>query len=217
MKLYIGNKNYSSWSMRPWVAMTAAGIPFEEEIIWLDEADTAARLSAVSPSKRIPVLVDENLTVWDSLSICEYVHEKYPALNLWPDDKHKRAYGRSLTAEMHSGFSELRQTMNMNIRLRLPLKSYSDTVARDINRIQALWTESLQRYGGPWLLGATFSIADAFYAPVVMRFQTYSPSLNDSTSYYRQRVIAHPAVAAWIAAANTEGHAISKYDHGQPE
>lgn len=207
MKLVIGNKNYSSWSLRPWLAMKMAGIEFSEERICLDQVDTKARILAVSSAGRVPVLVDGELTVWDSLAICEYVNETYAGGRLWPAGRVERARARSVVAEMHSGFTALRGSMSMNIRARLPEKGAAalgrPEVATDVERITTLWTECLERSGGPFLFGG-FSIADAFYAPVVTRFRTYGVPLSGLLSAYSERIFALDPMVEWVAAAAAE-------------
>jgi len=207
MKLVIGNKNYSSWSLRPWLAMKMAGIEFSDERICLDQVDTKARILAVSSAGRVPVLVDGELTVWDSLAICEYVNETYAGGRLWPAGRVERARARSVVAEMHSGFTALRGSMSMNIRARLPEKGAAalgrPEVATDVERITTLWTECLERSGGPFLFGG-FSIADAFYAPVVTRFRTYGVPLSGLLSAYSERIFALDPMVEWVAAAAAE-------------
>ena len=203
LTLHIGNKNYSSWSMRPWVAMSAFGIPFEERQLWLDTPEFAAQAAALTPVARVPVLDDDGLMVWDSLSIAEYLAEKFPQHALWPRDRKSRARARSLCASLHSGFAALRDNMVMNIEADLPGRGWNLTVQRDIDQILQLWQGVLQTGGGPFLFGA-FSLADAFYAPVCMRFLTYRPELPDWAWAYVQRVARHPAVAAWVEQARAE-------------
>ncbi|MEG2154611.1 MAG: glutathione S-transferase family protein [Burkholderiaceae bacterium] len=213
MKLFIGNKNYSSWSLRPWLTMKMAGIVFDEERICLDQPDTREKILAVSPTGRVPVLVDRKTTVWDSLAICEYIAETFAGSKLWPSDRATRARARAVTAEMHSGFMALRSAMPMNIRARLPEKGAAamakPEVMADIERIQAIWTESLarsaelDRLGDTFLFGR-FSIADAFYAPVVTRFITYGVPLSDELAAYSQRVLELPPMQEWMAAAEAE-------------
>ncbi len=212
MQLYIGNKNYSSWSMRPWVLMKQAGIPFEEVMLRFDAftPDSAfkRRLSGLTPAGRVPVLVDDGLTVWDTLAIAEYLAERFPGKRLWPADAKARARARSVCAEMHSGFSALRSHFPMNIEARLPevgrkLLAEQPGVRTDLDRIVAMWTELLKAHGGPLLFGE-FSIADAYYAPVVMRLTTYAPPLPTDITAYMARVQALPGVAAWVKDALAE-------------
>ncbi|WP_298291506.1 glutathione S-transferase family protein [Thiomonas sp.] len=204
--LHIGNKNYSSWSMRPWVAMTAFGIPFEERLHLLDTPAFATEVAPLSPLARVPILEDGALRVWDSLAICEYLAERFPQHALWPRDSAARARARSLCASMHSGFGALREHMSMNIRAEWPGQGMTPAVRHDIDQILSMWSDALHSSGGPWLFGA-FSLADAFYAPVCMRFLTYRPALPDWAWSYVREVAAHPAVAAWVQQARAE-HAV---------
>jgi glutathione S-transferase len=206
LTLVIGNKNYSSWSMRPWVAMTAFGIPFTEVRILLDQPDTAARIADYSGAGRVPVLIAGEMTIWDSLAICEYLAEQFPEKHMWPQDVAARAMARSISAEMHSGFADLRTAMSMNIRRHLPGRGRTPGAQGDIGRISEIWEECLSRFGHHQFLFGAFSIADAFFAPVVMRFRTYGVSLAPALQAYCDRVAAHPAVARWIedALAETE-------------
>jgi glutathione S-transferase len=212
MQLYIGNKNYSSWSMRPWVLMTQAGIAFDEVMIPFDSMEDGSpfrvALAKISPAGRVPVLVDEGLVVWDTLAIAEYLAEKFPALQLWPADAKARARARSVCAEMHAGFGALRNHFGMNIEAALPeigakVLREQPQVRADVERIVQIWTELLGQHGGPLLFGR-FSIADAFFAPVVNRFVTYAVPLPAPVTAYMERVLALPAVAAWRSAALAE-------------
>ena len=202
--LHIGNKNYSSWSMRSWVAMTAFGIPFEERQHWLDTPEFAAQLSPLSPVAKVPVLEDGDLRIWDSLAIGEYLAERFPELALWPQDVAERALARSLCASMHSGFGALREHMVMNIEADLPGRGWNPAVQRDIDQILRMWQGALQTSGGPFLFGA-FGLVDAFYAPLCMRFVTYRPTLPDWAWRYVQTVAALPAMAKWMTQARAEG------------
>ncbi|MDB5900004.1 MAG: Glutathione S-transferase (Glutathione transferase)-like protein [Ramlibacter sp.] len=204
--LYIGNKNYSSWSMRPWVLLKQAGIPFEERMVRFDAFEADSRFKAevlkVNPAGRVPVLVDQGLAVWDSLAIVEYVAEKFPEQALWPRAVQARARARSVVAEMHSGFSALRTHCPMNIEAALPhigALVWRDQagVRADIERISSMWTGLLEAHGGPMLFGE-FSIADAFFAPVCMRLRTYALPVPAAVSDYIGRVCALPGVKAWI-------------------
>ena len=215
LKLVIGNKNYSSWSMRPWVLMTQAGIAFEEIQIWLAEPDTAAQIARHSPSGTVPVLHDQtsgrDVNVWDSLAVCEYLAEQFPAMHLWPQDPAQRARARSVSAEMHSGFTALRTHMPMNIRNRYPGCGMTPEVAADIARLQALWSECVETSGGPFLFGA-FCIADAMFAPVVFRLQTYAVTMQGKAAAYVQQMLAAPALVQLAQLAAVEGHATPRYD-----
>jgi glutathione S-transferase len=212
LKLVIGNKNYSSWSMRPWVAMTAFGIPFEEIRILLDRPDTASRIAEVSAAGRVPVLLAGEITIWDSLAICEYLAEQFPEMNLWPQDVVARAMARSICAEMHSGFPELRNAMPMNIRASFPGKGRTAGAQADIGRISEIWEECLARFGHRQFLFGDFSIADAYFAPVVMRFRTYAVTLAPALQAYCDRVTSQPAVAQWVRAALAETETAPKHD-----
>jgi glutathione S-transferase len=212
MKLVIGDKNYSSWSMRPWVLLKHFGIPFEEVLIELNEANTKTAILDHAPSGKVPCLVsDDGASVWDSLAIAETLAERFPQHAMWPRDPAARAHARSVSAEMHSGFGELRSNMWMNIRASFPGKGATPGALDDIARMDALWCDCLETYGGPFLFGE-FGIADAMYAPVVMRINTWQPALSEAAAAYAQRVTAHPAVRAWIDDALRETHRMPKYD-----
>jgi len=212
LKLVIGNKNYSSWSMRPWLVLAAFGIPFEEVRIALGRPDTSARIAEHSAAGRVPVLIAGQTRIWDSLAICEYLAEQFPDQNLWPRDVVARAHARSICAEMHSGFTGLRSAMWMNIRASFPGKGRTPEAQGDIARVCEIWEECLERSGPQGFLFGDFSIADAFYAPVVMRFRTYGVWLAPQLKAYTERVVAHPAVARWIREAEAETDRIDKYD-----
>ena len=210
LTLVIGNKNYSSWSLRPWLAMKQAGVAFNETNVLLQRPDTTEKILRYSPSGRVPCLLDGELTVFDSLAICEYVNEKLTEADgggsLWPRDAKARARARSVVEEMHSGFAALRTHMPMDIRSRLPDRGQAalqrGDVAADVARIQSVWDECLSE-GGPMLFGS-FSIADAFYAPVVTRFATYGVKLSPLLAAYSENVLALPAMQQWITAAKAE-------------
>jgi glutathione S-transferase len=212
LQLYIGNKNYSSWSMRPWVLLTQAGIPFEERMLRFDSFDANSKFKAdvmrLNPVGKVPVLVDDGFAIWDTLAIAEYLAEKFPAKKLWPTDVKARARARSVCAEMHSGFGALRSHFTMNIEARLPevgakVLAEQPGVRSDIARIVQMWSELLRQHGGPLLFGE-FTIADAYFAPVVMRFSTYAPPLPAEVTAYMARVKALPGIAAWIKDALAE-------------
>jgi glutathione S-transferase len=214
MKLYIGNKNYSSWSMRPWVLMRQAGIPFDEVMLRFDAFSAESRFKGevvrLNPAGRVPVLVDDGIAVWDTLAIAEYLAERFPDKHLWPADVRARARARSVCAEMHSGFGALRSHFGMNIEAALPevgarVLAEQPEVRTDVARILAMWSELLAAHGGPMLFGA-FGIADAFFAPVVMRLRTYGVPVPVPApiAAYLERVVALPGVAAWIADALAE-------------
>lgn len=210
MKLVIGNKNYSSWSLRPWLLMKVLELPFTEQLIPLYQPDSKPRLLEQAPSGKVPALHDESLVIWDSLAITEYLAEQFPGVAVWPRDTEARAVARSVACEMHSGFGALRTHMPMNLRAALPGKGRTPQVQEDIERIQDLWSDCRERYGqdGPFLFGA-FSAADAFYAPVVTRFVTYEVPLSDLGADYRDSLLALPAMQDWYAAARLETERIS--------
>ena len=203
--IYLGNKNYSSWSLRPWLALKQTGAAFDEEVIPLGEAATRSTVLRFSPSGRVPALKHNELTVWDSLAICEYLAETFPAAKLWPDDKSARAVARAVSAEMHSGFAALRDHLPMNMRSSFPNRGVTPEVQADINRITAIWRDCRKRFGaaGPFLFGS-FTIADAMYAPVVSRFRTYKIELEAEAQAYADAVWALPALQEWLTAAKNE-------------
>jgi glutathione S-transferase len=207
LTLIVGNKNYSSWSLRPWLAMKQAGLAFDEIRVLLNRPDTRAQILRYTPSGRVPCLVDGALAVWDSMAICEYVNEQYAAGSLWPRDVAQRARARSIAAEMHSGFAALRTHLSMDIRGRNPergaMAMARPDVGADVARIESIWTDCLAASSGPFLFGG-FSIADAFYAPVVTRFRTYAIALPARLSAYSDAVLALPAMQEWVAAAAAE-------------
>ncbi|HAT31807.1 MAG TPA: glutathione S-transferase [Janthinobacterium sp.] len=217
LTLIIGNKNYSSWSMRPWLAMTAFGIPFQEVRVLLDREETAAAIAAYSACGRVPVLVAGEMTIWDSLSICEYLAEQFQEKHLWPQDVAARATARSICAEMHSGFGGLRTAMSMNLRASLPGRGRSAAAQADIGRISEIWEECLSRFGHHQFLFGDFSIADAYFAPVVMRFHTYGVTLAPALNAYCERVRAHPAVARWVEEALAETETAPRHDAALPD
>jgi glutathione S-transferase len=203
-KLYIGNKNYSSWSLRGWLAARLARAPFAEEPVRLfGEAQPNPANKAFSPSARVPCLHDGETVVWDSLAIAEYLAERHPGM--WPADAVARAWARSVAAEMHSGFSALRNDMTMCIRERVDVRPWSDALATDVARITEIWSEGRQRFGkdGGYLCGA-FSLADAFYAPVVFRFRTYAVEPSGAAGEYMTSMLAHPWLREWEEAALNE-------------
>lgn len=209
--MVIGNRNYSSWSLRPWLALRHAGLEFEDHRVLLNRPETKVEILRFTPSGKVPCWIDGDLVVWDSLAICETANEKYLGGRLWPAAPEARSRARAVTAEMHSGFAALRNHMPMDIRSRHldrgELARKRDDVAADIARIQALWASCLQASGGPLLFG-DFTIADAFYAPVVTRFVTYGVSLPPLLSAYRDAVLALPAMRQWVAAAQAEAEVI---------
>jgi glutathione S-transferase len=204
MKLIIGNKNYSSWSLRPWLLLKHAGIPFEEEVVSFNANDWNARVRP-SPTRKVPALVDGDLCVWDSLAIVEYVAERFPQKQLWPAEVAARAVARSLCAEMHAGFQEMRSTLTMNFSARFSGGLWKVGVQKDIARIIALWDDARARFGsaGPFLFGA-FSVADAYFAPVTQRFVGYDVKLPDGARRYVETIQNLPAMKAWAEAARVE-------------
>jgi glutathione S-transferase len=205
MILVIGNKNYSSWSLRPWIALKVFGFDFDEKRIPLDAAGSKEAILAYSPAGKVPVLVDGKTTVWDSLAILEYVAEKNP--KLWPSAPVDRARARAISAEMHSGFPNLRNHMSMNVRKRYPGKGRTPEVLAEIERIKAMWNEAKR----PFLFGP-FSAADAMYAPVVLRFRTYEVELPKAARSYYDAMLELPAMREWIAAAERESESIPQFD-----
>jgi glutathione S-transferase len=205
LTLVIGNKNYSSWSMRPWVLLRQLGIDFEEKRLAFHSPQGDAQIERWSPSRLVPVLWRGEQSVWDTLAIMETVNEWYPDKGVWPRDAAARAFARSAAAEMHSGFRDLRANMPMNIRSSHPGKGLKPEVQANIDRIEALWAEARRRFGagGPFLFGA-FSAADAMYAPVVMRFKTYAVKVKPEAQRYCDAVRDAPGVRAWIEGALQE-------------
>jgi glutathione S-transferase len=211
MQLYIGNKNYSSWSLRAWLALTQLGIPFEEVKLRLSFADGSPfkqRLAQIAPTGRVPVLVDDGFAVWDTLAILEYVAEKFPQAGVWPADRLDRARARSLCAEMHSGFPDLRNHCAMNIEADMAeigarLWAEVPGLKREVARIEQMWTGQLAASGGPFLFGA-FSGADAFFAPVASRLKTYRLPVSAPAAAYAQRLREVPAMQSWTAVALAE-------------
>ena len=210
MKLVIGNKNYSSWSLRAWLMMRVKNISFEEERIALDQQDTKRKILGLSPAGKVPVLIDGETTVWDTLAIAEYLAEKFPERGLWPPDRAARARARSVTAEMHSGFAALRGAMPMNCRGSFPGKGVTPQSQADIARIIAIWEDCRGHNGagGEFLFGE-FCIADAFFAPVVSRFITYAVPLAGLARRYGDAVSALPAMREWVAAGRLETESIA--------
>lgn len=196
--LYIANKNYSSWSLRPWVLLHELGIAFEEKIMPFHDG----AFTRFSPSGKVPCLTDGAATVWDSLAITEYLAEAHPGV--WPADKAARAFARCAAAEMHSGFMALRTQCGMNCGIRVKLRRTDNALQRDLARLDALWSDGLQRFGGPFLAGDRFTAADAFFAPVAFRIQTYAPPLDDAAKAYAQRLLALPSMQDWYRAALAE-------------
>ena len=206
LQLFIGNKNYSSWSMRPWVLLQQSGIPFQEVMVRFDsfEADSTFKktLQGATPTGKVPLLVDGDLTIWDTLAISEYLAEQFPEKHLWPTDRAARARARSICAEMHSGFASLRSACPMNIEAALPevgalIWRDKPGVRADVQRLVNMWSALLEEHGGPLLFG-DFSVADAYFAPVCMRLKTYALPVPPSIAAYVEHVCALPGVQAWI-------------------
>ena len=213
LKLVIGNKNYSSWSMRPWVLMREKGIEFEEIQIPLRQADSMERKLAYSPAGKVPILVDGDLRAWDSLAIVEHLAEKFPEKHLWPANSEARATARSISAEMHSGFLNLRSRMPLNCRADRPEAGRGPGVQEDIDRVCEIWRECLagRSDGGSCLFGE-FCVADAMFAPVASRFQTYRVELDGVAADYASAVLELPAVRDWVEAARDEPWSIEEFD-----
>jgi glutathione S-transferase len=203
LTLVVGSKNFSSWSLRPWLALKEANVPFREVVVQLDRPDSKAAILRWSPSGKVPVLHHGARVIWDSLAIVEYVHELQPDRGLWPADAETRALARCVSAEMHSSFTALRTYCPMDLHHKRPGAGDGPGVERDVERIHAIWSECLARSGGPFLFGA-FCAADAFYAPVVTRFRTYGKAMPASLSAYADRVWNLPTMQEWVDAARGE-------------
>jgi glutathione S-transferase len=206
LKLIIGNKNYSSWSLRPWLAMKVANIAFEEEVVSLEAADFKTRVGAFSGSGKVPVLIDGDARAWESLAILEYLAEKFPAAKLWPEAPPARAHARAIAAEMHAGFTPLRRHLPMNMRRPVTRRELVGAVQANVERIEAIWTDCRTRFAagaGPFLFGP-FGAADAMYAPVVSRLHTYDVPVGAACRAYMAAVMALPAWSEWCKAALAE-------------
>ena len=205
LTLIIGNKNYSSWSLRPWIAMKVAGIPFSEMVVPLDTPEFKPKVTTVSGSGKVPALADGDVHVWESLAILEHLAEKFPASGLWPREAAARAHARVIAAEMHAGFAALRNHCPMNMRRPPKARALTPEVAEDVKRIEAIWADSRARFGrsGPFLLGA-FCAADAMYAPVVSRFSSYAIPVGAPARAYMQTMMGLPVWKEWAAAAAAE-------------
>ena len=210
--LYIGNKNYSSWSLRPWLLLKHFGIPFREHQVSVAGRDYNAALKPLAGNARVPCLHDDGFQVWESIAIAETLAERHPAM--WPADARARARARSISAEMHAGFTALRTAMPMNLKFKLKGKPATPAVQRDIDRIVEIWEEARMQFAtadGPWLFGA-FSVADAMFAPIAWRFHVYNVALPPLAATYRDTMLAHPAMQEWYAAALLETEAHAHYD-----
>ena len=207
LKLVIGSKNFSSWSLRAWLALEHTQAPYEEIFISFGDPDWREQIKRHSPSGKVPYLIDGALGIWDSLAIVEYLAEKFPAARLWPADSAARAFARSVVAEMHSGFGALRENMGMDLQANAPGKGHTPAALADAARVQEIWRECRARHGagGPYLLGA-FCAADCFYAPVVFRFLSYGVPLDATAKAYCDAMLAHPALAKWREAGLREPH-----------
>jgi glutathione S-transferase len=211
LTLVIGNKNYSSWSFRPWIAMKVAGIPFTEEVISLDAEDFKARVTRISGSGKVPALLDGDVRVWETLAILDYLAETFPQAGLWPAERAARALARAIAAEMHAGFTVLRRECAMNMWRPVMARELTPQALADVSRIEAIWTDCRTRFGagGPFLFGS-FGAADAMYAPVVSRFHTYAIKVSAVTRAYMEAVMGLPAWQEWRAAALREPWVLAK-------
>lgn len=202
LTLFIANKNYSSWSLRPWILMREREIPFEEKMVPFGGSADPDAFRSFSPTGKVPCLVDADTVVWDSLAISEYLAEMVPSV--WPSDKAARAWARCAAAEMHSGYFHLRNTCTMNCGLRVKIEAYSSALLSELKRIDELWNDGLSRFGGPFLAGETFTAVDAFFAPVAFRVQTYNPPLSSRAREYVSLLLALPSMKHWYEAALRE-------------
>ena len=203
LTLHVGSKRYSSWSLRAYLALSHTGAAFEARTILLDWPTSPGEIAKVSPTGRVPVLDHDGLMIWDSLAICEYAAELFPAARLWPEDRARRALARSISAEIHGGFAAMREALTMELTARKPAPVLAPEVAADVRRVQAIWREALDASGGPFLFGA-FTIADAMYAPVATRFTTYSIEIDAQSRAYVETIAALPAMRQWSADAARE-------------
>ncbi len=216
LHLIVGNKNYSSWSFRPWIGMKAAGIAFEETVISLEAKDFKARITALSGAGKVPVLIDGDVRVWESLAILEYLAEKFPAAALWPGHAGARAHARAVASEMHAGFQPLRRQLPMNMWRPVKPRALDAEAAANVARIDAIWSECLAKFGGPFLFGK-FGAADAMFAPVVSRFHTYGVEVGAVARSYMSAVMALPAWSKWRAAALREPWVLPNDEVDWPE
>jgi glutathione S-transferase len=208
-RLIIGNKNYSSWSLRPWLLLKVKGIDFEELRIPLFEADSKAKLAPYSPSGKVPVFESGPIKIWESLAICEYIAETWPHKHCWPKEPAERAHARAISNEMHSSFETMRRLLPMNSRRSVQYVIRDAALEADIRRINAIWGECLREYAGPFLFGKDFTIADAMYAPVVLRFNTYNIGVNAAVRKYMQTILGLPELQQWMADARSEKEVIA--------
>ncbi len=209
--LYIANKNYSSWSLRPWVLLRALDIPFQEHLVRFDDAPAWEAFRRLAPNGKVPCLVDGDTVVWESLAIVEYLAERHAGV--WPSDPRARAWARCVASEMHAGFAELRNRCSMSCGVRVRLHEVGPALQKDLARISALWAQGLARFGGPFLAGADFSAADAFFAPVAFRLQTFGLTLQDPPANdYARHLLAHTAMQQWYAQAIAEDFRDASHD-----
>jgi len=214
LTIYLGNKNYSSWSLRPWLVLKQTTVAFSEVVIPLYQPTSRETILKYSPSGRVPALRHGDITVWESLAICEYLAESFPTFDLWPKDAAPRAVARAVSAEMHAGFRALREHLPMNIRSSFPGRAITPEVQADINRVMAIWRDCRARFGdgrGPFLFGR-FTIADAMYAPIVTRFRTYRIELERDAEAYCDAIMGLPAMQEWIAAASNEPMIVEQFE-----
>lgn len=203
LQLWIANKNYSSWSLRPWFLLKALNIPFDEQLAtFVPGGSSYEKFLRFSPSGLVPCLVTADTTVWDSLAICEYIAEDYP--HVWPQEKTARAWARSAAAEMHSGFTTLRRECPLNCSESRPAAEMTPELQKECQRLDKIWCEGLTRFGGPWLAGENISAADAFYVPVALRARTYQLPFSAAAQTWIDRILAHPAIIEWCEAAAKE-------------
>ena len=216
LTLVIANKTYSSWSLRPWLAMTHFGLTFEETVIPLDQDATSSEIRKHSPAGKVPVLHHGSITVWESLAILDYLADAFYDKPWWPSDPHAQAHARTIAAEMHAGFGALRKAMPMNLRKSYAPRTWAEDVAKDVQRVQDLWRDARKRFsgGGDFLFG-DFTIADAMYAPVVTRFKTYAVDMDETASAYSAAIFNLPAMQKWMTEAADEPWVIDKY--GPPD
>jgi glutathione S-transferase len=211
-ELHIANKNYSSWSLRPWLLMKALDIPFVEKLHYFSSKETPSTFEALSPSAKMPVLVSNGFSIWDTLAIVEYLAEEYE--EVWPSEKINRAWARSACAEMHSGFFSLRNECSMSVGVRVRLHEMSGALNADIARIESLWRDGFDRFNGVWLAGNQFTAVDAFFGPVAFRFRTYGILLGDRSQAYVERLLTHPAMIEWERGALNETVRDQSHDVG---
>jgi glutathione S-transferase len=215
MQLIIGNKLYSSWSLRPWMLMKALKLPFEDTVVPLYTNETATAIKSYAPSGKVPILVDGDTTVWESLAIIEYLHDRFPDAGVWPSDMKARAHARVISSEMHAGFQPLRQACPMNLGAKLAFKAYADDVSASVARVEDVWADARDRFGagGAFLFGQ-FSAADAMYAPVVTRLNSYGWPVTPQSRVYMDAILGHPAFLAWRDQALVEPWYLPHYETG---